>query len=359
VKTRALRSLQVTELGLGGGPLGNHTRAISDEAALATIDAAWIGGVRYFDTAPHYGLGLSERRMGRALRTRPREEFALSTKVGRLLEPNPHPTGSDLRAADFDVPDDLVRRFDYSRDGVRRSIDASLERLGLDHVDIVYVHDADDHVDEAIAQAIPALIELREQGVITAVGVGMNQWQAPLRMIRETDLDVVMLAGRWTLLDRSGQPLLEECAERGVQIVAAAPFNSGLLARDRPSADSTYNYVRAPQAVLARAAALAEVADRFGVPLPAAALQFPLQSPVVAAVVAGLQTVEEVAAALANASAPIPDEAWPQLHPTPRRCCAQHCRTRSPARPCVPWCRPARASRCRCATAPAHNRARR
>ncbi len=211
MRTRPLRGLHLTELGLGGGPLGNHTRAISDEAALATIDAAWAGGVRYFDTAPHYGLGLSERRIGQALRARPREEFVLSTKVGRLLEPNPHPTGSDLAAADFDVPDDLVRHDDYSRDGVRRSLDASLERLGLDHVDIVYVHDADDHVDEAIEHAIPALIELREQGVIGAVGVGMNQWQAPLRMVRETDLDVVMLAGRWTLLDRSGRPLLEEC----------------------------------------------------------------------------------------------------------------------------------------------------
>ena len=234
MKTRALRSLPLTELGLGGGPLGNHTRAISDQQAVETIDAAWAGGVRYFDTAPHYGLGLSERRFGQALRERPRDEFVLSTKVGRLLEPNPHPTGSDLAAADFDVPDDLVRRFDYSRDGVHRSLEASLDRLGLDRVDIVYVHDADDHVDDAIEQAIPALIELRDQGVIGAVGVGMNQWQAPLRMVRETDLDVVMLAGRWTLLDRSGQPLLDECAARGVQIVAAAPFNSGLLARDRP-----------------------------------------------------------------------------------------------------------------------------
>jgi D-threo-aldose 1-dehydrogenase len=313
VRTRALRSLQLTELGLGGGPLGNHTRAITDEQALGTIDAAWAGGVRYFDTAPHYGLGLSERRMGRALRGRPRDEFVISTKVGRLLEPNPAPTGSDLAAADFDVPDDLVRRFDFSRNGVRRSLDASLDRLGLDRVDIVYVHDADDHVDDAVEQAIPALIELRDQGVIGAVGVGMNQWQAPLRMVRETDLDVVMLAGRWTLLDRSGQPLLDECAARGVGIVAAAPFNSGLLARDRPTAGATFNYRAAPQDVLDRAAGLTRTCERFGVPLPAAALQFPLRSPAVAAVVAGLQSVTEVETALHNVLVPVPPEAWVPL----------------------------------------------
>lgn len=313
MRTRALRSLQLTELGLGGGPLGNHTRAITDEQAIETVDAAWAGGVRYFDTAPHYGLGLSERRMGQALRARPRDEFVISTKVGRLLEPNPAPTGSDLGAADFDVPDDLVRRFDFSRDGVQRSLEASLQRLGLDRVDIVYVHDADDHVDDAVDQAIPALIELRDQGVIGAVGVGMNQWQAPLRMVRETDLDVVMLAGRWTLLDRSGQSLLDECAARNVRVVAAAPFNSGLLARDRPRSGSTFDYVPAAQPVLARAAELARICEQFGVPLPAAALQFPLRSTAVAAVVAGLQSVAEVETALDNVAAAVPPEAWARL----------------------------------------------
>jgi D-threo-aldose 1-dehydrogenase len=269
--------------------------------------------VRYYDTAPHYGLGLSERRMGQALQGRPREEFVISTKVGRLLEPNPHPTGSDLAAADFDVPDDLVRRFDYSRDGVRRSLAASLDRLGLDRVDIVYVHDADDHVEQAIDEAIPALIELREQGVIGAVGVGMNQWQAPLQMMRETDLDVVMLAGRWTLLDRSGEPLLAECASRGVRIVAAAPFNSGLLAQERPQPGASFNYAPAPADVLARAANLADACERVGVPLPAAALQFPLRSPAVAAVVAGLQSVPEVQTALANLALPMSEPVWSEL----------------------------------------------
>lgn len=316
MKTRSVRSLQLTELGLGGGPLGNHTRAISDAQAIEVVDAAWAGGVRYFDTAPHYGLGLSERRIGQALRGRPRAEFVLSTKVGRLLEPNPHPTGSDLAAGDFDVPDDLVRRFDFSRDGVHRSLEASLERLGLDRIDIVYVHDADDHVDDAIAHAIPTLVELRDQGVIGAVGVGMNQWQAPLRMVRETDLDVLMLAGRWTLLDRSGQPLLDECLARGVHVVAAAPFNSGLLAHDRPSAEATFNYAPVSPDVLARAAALAGTCERFGVPLPAAALQFPLRSTAVAAVVAGLQSVEQIDTALANVTAPVPAEAWDELDAT-------------------------------------------
>ena len=230
--------LAVTEIGLGGSVLGNRGRAISDEWAQATIERAWEGGVRYFDTAPHYGLGLSERRLGAALAQHPRGDYVVSTKVGRLLVPNSAPTGSDLSAGGFDVPDDLRRRFDFSRDGVYRSLESSLGRLGLDHIDIVYVHDPDDDVATAISDAVPALVELREQGLIRAVGVGMNQWEAPLRMVRESDLDVVMLAGRWTLLDRSGEQLLTECADRGVAVVAAAPFNSGLLARNRPRGGS-------------------------------------------------------------------------------------------------------------------------
>lgn len=313
MRARLLRDLALTELGLGGGPLGNHTRAISDDEAIRTIDAAWEGGIRYFDTAPHYGLGLSERRLGDALRDRPRTEYVLSTKVGRLLELNPSPTGSDLAAADFDVPDTYVRRFDFSRDGVRRSLDASLDRLGLDRVDIVYVHDADDYVDQAVRQAIPALVELRSQGVIGAIGVGMNQWQAPLHIIQRADLDVVMLAGRWTLLDRSGAPLLAECQARGVRVVAAAPFNSGLLAHDRPQAASTFNYVRTPQRQLELARALGAVCTEYGIPLPAAALQFALRTPVVSAVVAGLQTEAEAKIALANMTIDVPDEAWERL----------------------------------------------
>jgi D-threo-aldose 1-dehydrogenase len=233
MQARPLRGLAVSRLGFGGASLGNLYLETPDAQARASVDAAWDGGVRYFDTAPHYGLGLSERRLGAALAGRPRADYVLSTKVGRLLVPNKAPTGSDLEAGGFAVPDDLVRRFDFSRDGVLRSLEASLDRLGVGRVDIVYVHDPDEHMDQAIAEAIPALAELRDQGVVGAVGAGMNQWQALRRMVREADLDVVMLAGRWTLLDRSGAPLLAACAERGVAVVAAAPYNSGLLARSR------------------------------------------------------------------------------------------------------------------------------
>ena len=311
--TRRLRGLAVTELGLGGAPLGNLYHPISDEQAQATVDAAWEGGVRHFDTAPHYGLGLAERRLGAALAGRPRSQYVLSTKVGRLLEPNPAPSGSDLAAGGFAVPDDLVRRFDFSRDGVRRSLAASLERLGLDRVDIVYVHDPDDHVDQAIREALPELARLRDEGVVGAIGAGMNQWQAPLRMVREADVDVIMLAGRWTLLDHSGAPLLAECAARGVAVVAAAPYNSGLLARDRPPADATFNYQPVPPDVLARASALADVCERHGTRLPVAALQFPLRHPAVVSVMCGARTPDEMRAALRRLAAPVPEAAWRDL----------------------------------------------
>jgi D-threo-aldose 1-dehydrogenase len=313
VKTRAVRGVPVSELGFGAAALGNLYTEVSDADAYGAVEAAWNGGVRYFDTAPHYGLGLSERRLGAALAGRPRDAYALSTKVGRLLEDNPAPTGSDLTAGGFAVPDTLIRRFDFSRDGVRRSLDASLGRLGLDRIDIVYVHDPDEHVDQAIAEALPALIELREQGVIGAVGVGMNQWRAPLQMVRETDLDVVMLAGRWTLLDRTGAELVSECRERDVAVVDAAPYNSGLLAADRPPANATFDYAPAPAAVLARAHELAGICAREGVRLPAAALQFPLRSSPVAAVVCGLRNAGEAEAALARYAEPIPEHAWAAL----------------------------------------------
>jgi D-threo-aldose 1-dehydrogenase len=313
VKSRSVRGVPVSELGFGAAVIGNLYTEVSDDDAYGAVEAAWDGGVRYFDTAPHYGLGLSERRLGAALAGHPRDAYALSTKVGRLLEDNPAPTGSDLAAGGFAVPDTLVRRFDFSRDGVRRSLDASLQRLGLDRIDIVYVHDPDEHVDQAIAEAVPALIELREQGVIGAVGVGMNQWEAPLRMVRETDLDAVMLAGRWTLLDRSGAELVAACAERNVAVVDAAPYNSGLLARDRPPADATFNYAPAPAAVLERANRLADICAREGVPLPAAAVQFPLRSAPVAAVVCGLRNAAEARAAVARYTEPIPERVWAAL----------------------------------------------
>jgi len=303
----------LTELGFGSSRLGNLYAAIDDDTATATVDAAWHAGIRYFDTAPHYGLGLAERRLGKALADRPRHELVVSTKVGRLLEPNPRPTGSDLAAGGFDTPDDLVRRFDYSRDGVRRSLEASLERLGLDRVDVVLVHDPDDFVDEATRSAVPALVRLRDEGVVGAVGVGMNQWEAPLRTVRETDVDVVMLAGRWTLLDRTGAPLLEACAERGVSVLAAGPFNSGILAASWPDEGATFDYSPADEALLARAQALATVCRRHDVALPGAALRFPLRSDVVASVVAGMGTAQEVRSNIEWLATDLPETMWEEL----------------------------------------------
>lgn len=303
----------VTALGFGGASAGNLYTETTGEEATAAVDCAWAGGIRYFDTAPHYGLGLSERRLGAALRHRPREVFVISTKVGRMLEPNPRPAGSDLAAGGFAVPDTLRRRFDFSAAAVRRSLEGSLGRLGLDRADLVYVHDPDDHVDEAIAGAIPELIRMREEGLVRAVGVGMNQWQAPLRMVRETGIDLVMLAGRWTLLDRSGQPLVDECAARGVAVVAAAPFNSGLLARAWPGDGAYFDYGPATPQVLARARALAGICQRHGVSLPDAAIQFPLRHPAVVSVVGGMRSGEEVAATLARFATVVPDDAWTEL----------------------------------------------
>lgn len=305
--------LAVTEFGFGAASLGNLYRAVDEDTAVHAVAAALDAGIRYFDTAPHYGLGLSEQRLGKALAGRDRDGFVLSTKVGRLLEPNPSPSGSDLVSGGFDVPDDVRRRFDFSADGVRRSLESSLDRLGLDRVDIVYLHDPDDHVDQVIAEAIPALVSWRDQGVVGAIGVGMNVWQAPLRMIRETPLDVVMLAGRWTLLDRTGTELLDECEARGVSVVAAAPYNSGLLARARPAPDATFNYSPADASLVAAANRLADVCSRHGVTLPAAALQFPLRHPAVAAVVAGTRTAEQVTESVSRLSVTIPEELWREL----------------------------------------------
>lgn len=317
MNTRKLGNTQVevSELGFGGAQIGNVHTPVDDETAAAAIDAAWEEGIRYFDTAPHYGLGHSERRLGAALASRPRGEFVVSTKVGRLLVPNAAPTGSDLEAGGFAVPDDLVRHLDYSGDGVRRSIDASLRRLGMDRVDIVYVHDPDspDHLDQAVRESVPALCRLRDEGMVGAVGAGMNYWQPLLRIVQETDADVVMLAGRWSVLDRSGEPLLEECERRKVSVVAAAPFNSGLLSRAWPAGDSLWNHGLVPAELLAKARALAAACQEHGNTLPEAALRFPLRHPSVASVVAGIRTADQARKSAGYFRAKISEEAWAHL----------------------------------------------
>jgi D-threo-aldose 1-dehydrogenase len=299
------------KLGLGCAQLGNLYRAMSDETAAAIVDAAWDNGIRYFDTAPHYGLGLSERRLGRALAGRPRDEYVLSTKVGRLLVENPAYAG-ERDTEGFDVPATLVRRRDYSRDGVLRSLESSMDRLGVDRIDIAFVHDAENHVEEALAGAIPALVELREQGVLSGVGLGMNFADVLATFVRRSDVDTVMVAGRYTLLE---QPAMDEllplCVDRGVGVVAAGVFNSGILAAPTPGA--TYNYSEAPPELVEKARRIAAVCARFGVELPAAAIALPAAHPAVRSVVLGASSVRQVESNAARAAVEVPAELWQAL----------------------------------------------
>ena len=300
----------VTELSFGGAAIGNLYVAVSDADAQAGIDVAWDGGIRTFDTAPHYGLGLSERRLGVALASRPRDEYVVSTKVGRLLEPADPPLDQDTDG--FDVPGDLVRRYDYSADGVRRSLEASLERLGLDHIDIALIHDPDDHEEQAFREAYPALEKLRAEGVVRAIGAGMNQAEMLTRFVRETDIDVVLIAGRYTLLDKSAaDELLPAAAERGVSVMVGGVFNSGVLAAPAPGA--TYDYAVAPDSLVSRALALESKCAEYGVPLRAAAARFPLTHPAVATVLIGARNAAEIGDAISMRSLGIPATLWDAL----------------------------------------------
>jgi D-threo-aldose 1-dehydrogenase len=293
--------------------MGNLLRTVPDDEASGAVAAAWECGVRYFDVAPHYGLGLAERRLGLALRDRPQEEFLVSTKVGRLLRPVPNPTGARDDEG-FDVPADFVRVRDYSRDGVRRSLESSLERLGLDRIDIAFVHDPDDFYREALDGAFPALEELRAEGVITSYGAGMNQSEMLTRFVERTDLDVVMLAGRYTLLEQGAlDDLLPACVERGVSVVAAGVFNSGILATDVPQRFTTYNYEAPDEDTFDRAHRLAAVCTRLGTSLPAVAARFPLAHPAISTVCLGAYSAAQVRRNAALFEMDIPDGVWSEL----------------------------------------------
>ncbi|MFD7290666.1 aldo/keto reductase [Streptomyces sp. NPDC059863] len=303
----------VTGLSFGAAGIGNLYTPVGPEQAAAAVDAAWDAGIRYFDTAPHYGLGLSERRLGEALRDRPRAAYTLSTKVGRLLAPvsGGGPVGDDL-AHGFAVPATHRRVWDFSGDGVRRSIEDSLRRLGTDRIDIVYLHDPDDHAEEAFRQAYPALERLRAEGVVGAIGAGMNQTAMLTRFLRDTDADVVLCAGRFTLLDQSAlTELLPVAVARGRSVVVGGVFNSGLLADPRPGA--TYDYTAAPPELLDRALRMDAVTRRYGVPLRAAALRYPLRHPAVASVLVGGRSAAEVRDAAELAERAVPDELWAEL----------------------------------------------
>ncbi|WP_328885568.1 aldo/keto reductase [Streptomyces sp. NBC_00316] len=306
-------AVEVTELSFGAAAIGNLFQEVDPAQAAAAVDAAWDEGVRYFDTAPHYGLGLSERRLGEALRHRPRDAYVLSTKVGRVLDPLPAGAAPDDGLSQgFAVRATHRRRWDFSADGVRRSIDDSLERLGLDRIDIAYLHDPDDHAEAAFRTAYPALEKLRAEGVVGAIGAGMNQTAMLTRFLRDTDVDTVLCAGRFTLLDQSAlDGLLPEAVARGRSVVIGGVFNSGLLADPRPGA--TYDYAAAPPALLDRALRIKAVTEAHGVPLRAAALRYPLAHPAVATVLVGTRAPEEMHDAAGLFAREIPDALWDDL----------------------------------------------
>jgi D-threo-aldose 1-dehydrogenase len=297
----------VTRLGFGAAPIGNLFAPVSDADATAAVDAAWRAGMRFFDTAPLYGHGLSEQRLGAALRAYPRDDFALATKVGRHLVPDATPRDHGF----VDTPP-LSPQFDFSHDATLRSLDESLARLGADRVDLLHVHDPDDHADAALRGAFPALCRLRAEGVVRAIGAGMNQSTLLARFVREADVDCVLLAGRYTLLDQSALgDLLPLCAQSGVSVIAGGVFNSGLLAD--PSPRATFDYAPAPAALVERAKRLAAVCARHGVDLKAAALRFPLAHPAVACVLTGARSAAEAAENARLFAEPIPLALWDDL----------------------------------------------
>jgi len=316
--TRGGRALDFTALGFGSAPLGNYLRPLSEQECDETLSAAWESGARYFDTAPLYGLGLSEVRVGRLLKQRRRDDFILATKVGRLLEP----CEKDQVNGFFFVETPQVRfHYDYSYDGVMRSYEESLKRLDLDRVDILYVHDVCAFVhggraaSEARIQELidtggwRALTELRASGDVLAIGAGVNEWEPCARLLELVDPDLFLLAGRYTLLEQVPvETLFPQCAKRGVGIVAGGPYNSGILA-----GGNTYNYAAAPPEILERARAIDAVCRSHGVALPAAALQFILANPLVVSVIPGGQTVAETRQNAAVLDETVPGALWREL----------------------------------------------
>lgn len=302
--------IDLPDLGFGAAQLGNLYRETTDDQARGAVEAAWDGGIRLFDTAPHYGIGTSERRLGALLQPYPREEYLLSTKVGRLLRPGLG-TGDDLEHG-FAVPDDHVRVWDMSEQGIRESHQASLERLGLDRIDILYLHDPEEGpTEQAFDEALPTLAAMREEGLVRAIGVGSKDSAVLTRAVRTGLLDLVMLSGRYTLLEQpAAADLLPACLEHDVAVVAVSVFNSGILAHPEPPADATYEYEEAPRAMLERARELAGIARDHGVELPDLAVQFPLRHPAISSVVLGMRTDEQVRSNVARMRTVVPPEVW-------------------------------------------------
>jgi len=316
VKSVGRTSLCVTTLGFGAASIGGLYEPVAEEVAIDVAKYAYDIGIRYFDVAPVYGYGNSERRLGVGLAERPRNSFVLSTKVGRLLRADAPPDPGQSYAGQNDYfykgtpPVNPI--FDFSRDAILRSVEESLERLGLDRIDILYLHDPDDHWPQAIGEAYPTLHDLRAQGVVKAIGAGMTQAEMLARFAREGEFDVFLCAGRYTLLDQAAMSeLLPVCVERGISVVIGGVMNSGLLAN--PGVGARFNYVPADKPTVARSLRLKAVCKRFNVPLRAAAMQFPLAHPAVVSVLAGVRSRDHLDDAVAMLQHPIPTALWETL----------------------------------------------
>ena len=283
--------VEVTRIGMGGAPLG----ALDGEIAFDTLNYAHQEGIRYFDTAPLYGSGISEKHYGSFLGTLPRNDFVISSKVGRLIIPGE------------EIP------FNYTQDGILRSIDESLTRLNLDSLDIVLIHDPDDHYVPALNEAFPTLSNLKDQGIIKAIGAGMNQWEMLTQFAKEADFDCFLIAGRYTLLDHTAlHELMPICLEKNISLVLGGPYNSGILASNLDE-DSTYFYDPSPPKVIEKAKKIKQVCDRYDTPLKAAAIQFGLMHPSVAATIPGPRSPEEIKDNINMASISIPGDLWKEL----------------------------------------------
>ena len=311
--------LQVSAFGFGTAPIGNIFRAISEQESDAMITAAWEAGVRYFDTAPMYGHGLSELRTGQSLRWKKRDDFVLSSKVGRVLKP------AARSSIDFSPWVDgapFTMEFDYSYDGTMRAFEDSLQRMALERMDICFIHDIDVFTrggeqpavfEQAMDGCWRALESLRSQGLVTAIGVGVNEWEVCHEALKRRDFDCFLLAGRYTLLEQDAlNEFLPLCEKRGAAVVVGGGFNSGILATGaKPGAK--YNYAPAPEDIMRRVASIEKVCAEYRVPLPAAALQFVVAHPAVPSFIAGTRTVEQLQQNLDWFSAPIPGEFWADL----------------------------------------------
>jgi D-threo-aldose 1-dehydrogenase len=305
---RLRTGVEISRLSLGTAAFGGLYRSVSETDCTDTLLTAINNGINFIDTAPHYGKGTSEVRIGKAIAGRDRSSFVISTKVGRILVP------SDAEIDEFfmDADNTVERKFDFSAKGVRQSLESSLERLGIESVEILFIHDPDAHANEAILEAYPELDRMRSEGIIKAIGVGMNQCAIPTRIMKETDIDVVLIAGRYSLLDQEAmEELLPTALARNVDVIVAGVFNSGILAN--PVKGATFDYLPASDELLAKAVRIREVLDEHQVSLTSAALQFPLRHPAVKSVLVGCRSAAEVESNIEEFDKTIENRAWDDL----------------------------------------------